>query len=107
VKVFISMGMKSKSTKQVQVEMAKVFDYIKTKLPEAQHIDSVIQDADAKIATSGDDLGVWYLGESLKMMSEADIVFFVNDYQDFRGCSIERMVAEKYGKFCVDLKVVL
>ena len=107
MKIFISMGMKSKSTGQVKVEMKKVLDHIKTKLPDAVHIDSVITDADANIAAKGDDAGVWYLGESLKMMSEADIVFFVNDWKNFRGCSIERMVAERYGKFCVDVKVAL
>ncbi len=104
MKVFISMGMKSKSTDQVRVEMESVFNEIKKKLPEAELLNSVIDGADKTIALKGDDVGVWYLGESLKIMSEADMVFFVNDYREFRGCSIERMVAERYGKLCVDFK---
>ena len=102
MKIFISMGMKAKSTDQVRVEMKKVFDAIKEKLPEADLIDSIIDGADKSIALKGDDIGVWYLGESLKMMSEADIVFFVNNWEDYRGCSIERKVAEAYGKYCVN-----
>lgn len=105
MKIFISMPMKSKSTEQVRVEMNKIFDYIKIKLPAAKLIDSVILNADKQIALNGDDVGIWYLGESLKRLSEADIVFFVNDWQQYRGCSIERQVAEKYGKFCVDLSI--
>jgi len=105
MKVFISMGMKSKSTEQVKVEMNKVFKYIKEKLPEAELVDSVIDGADKTIALKGDDIGVWYLGESLKIMSGADIVFFVNNWGDFRGCRIENKVAREYGKFCVNINV--
>lgn len=103
-KVFISMPMKSKSNDQVRVEMGKVFDLIKVKLPNAELIDSVIDGADKDIAAKGDDRGIWYLGESLKKLAEADLVFFVKGYENFRGCSIERLVAEKYGKFCVEIE---
>lgn len=96
------MGMKSKSTEQVRVEMNKVFQQIKDKLPEAELIDSIITDADKEIAVKGDDVGLWYLGKSIQMMAEADIVFFVGNYKEFRGCTIEREVAEKYGKLCIE-----
>ena len=86
--------------------MNKVFETIKAKLPEAELIDTVIDGADKSIALKGDDVAVWYIGESIKRMSEADIVFFVNNWNEFRGCSIEREVAEKYGKYCVDIKVI-
>lgn len=105
MKVFISMGMKSKSTEQVRVEMLKVFAQIKERFPYAELIDSVIEGADKDIAVKGDSIGIWYLGKSLQMLAEADIVFFVNNYKEFRGCSIEREVAEKYGKICADIKV--
>lgn len=101
------MGMKSKSTDQVRVEMSKVFDYIKGKLPEAELIDSIIDGADKTIALKGDDVGVWYLGESIKRLSEADIVFFVNDWDKFRGCSVEYEIAKSYKKFCVNIEVAL
>jgi len=103
MKIFISMGMKSKSTEQVRQEMAKVFEEIKMNLPDAELIDSVIDGADSHIAAKGDSIGIWYLGESLKMLSEADIVFFAKGYQDFRGCKLEKYVADAYGKYCVEL----
>ena len=99
------MPMKSKSTEQVRVEMAKVFDFIKVKLPEAELIDSIVDGADKDIALRGDDAGLWYLGKSIILLSSASLVFFVNDWKDFRGCSAERKVAEEYGKFCIDIKV--
>jgi len=104
MKIFISMPMKSKSTEQVRVEMGRVFDYILSKLPDAELIDSIVDGADKNIAIMGDDSGVWYLGESLKRMAEADIIFFVNDYKNYRGCLTERNVANAYKKFCVDIE---
>lgn len=101
------MPMKSKSTEQVRAEMSKVFAVIEEKLPEAELIDSIIDDADKDIALRGDDAGLWYLGKSIILLSEADLVFFVNDWANYRGCSTERKVAEDYGKFCVDIKVDL
>lgn len=97
------MGMKSKSTEQVRQEMSKLFQEIKANLPEAELIDSVIDGADNEIAAKGDSIGIWYLGESLKMLSEADIVFFAKGWNEFRGCRLEKFVAESYGKYCVEL----
>lgn len=96
------MGMKSKSTDQVRVEMQSVFEKIKSKLPEAELVDSILDGADKEIAIKGDDAGLWYLGQSLSIMASADIVFFVNDYKDYRGCRVERQCAESYGKLCLD-----
>lgn len=103
MKIFISIPMKSKSTEQVRQEMSTIFEDIKTKLPEAELIDSVIDGADSEIAARGDSIGIWYLGKSLQMLAEADIVFFAKDYENFRGCKLEKYVAEQYGKYCVEL----
>lgn len=104
LKVFISMPMKSKSTAQVRIEMDKTFQKIQSKLPGVELIDSIIPDADVNIALNGDDMGVWYLGESLKRMSKADIVFFVGDWEKYRGCTVEHSVAIAYGKYCIEIE---
>ena len=96
------MGMKSNSTEQVRVEMENVFNQIKKTLPQAEMIDSISDGADKDIAIKGDSTGLWYLGKSLEKMAEADIVFFINDYQEFRGCRMEKMCADSYGKMCVE-----
>lgn len=43
------------------------------------------------------------LGESLKIMAEADIVVFIGDWTLARGCEIEHEVADKYGKTIVEI----
>ena len=43
------------------------------------------------------------LGESLKIMAEADAVVFIGDWTSARGCEIEHNVADKYGKTIVEI----
>lgn len=54
-------------------------------------IDSFFQDAphDAK--------PLWYLGESLKKLSEANVAIFAKGWQKSRGCRIEHDAAVAYG----------
>ena len=42
-------------------------------------------------------IGLWYLGQSLELMSKADIVVFVPNWGNARGCRIEYDAAEDYG----------
>jgi len=105
MKIFISMPMKSKSVEQIKKEMWIVFDYIKEKLPEAELINSVIDWADKKIALKWNDIAIWYLSKWIELLSWADLVFFVDWYKEYRWCNVERMVADSYWKFCVDIKI--
>ena len=45
--------------------------------------------------------GLLYLGESLKLMAKADLVYFCKGWQNARGCVIEQQAAEAYGIECV------
>lgn len=40
---------------------------------------------------------LWYLGESLKLMSDADVVYFADGWQYARGCKLEHECALEYG----------
>lgn len=43
-----------------------------------------------------DTTPLWYLGESIKKMSEADVVYFATGWAKARGCQIEHECAVKY-----------
>lgn len=43
---------------------------------------------------------LWYLGDSIKLMDEADIVVFTSGWEEAKGCIIEREVALEYGIRC-------
>lgn len=38
-----------------------------------------------------------YLGESLKMMANADVVYFAPGWRDARGCNVEHLCCIYYG----------
>ena len=40
---------------------------------------------------------LWYLGESLKLLAQADIAYFAAGWVDARGCKIEHTCAAEYG----------
>lgn len=44
------------------------------------------------------DSRIKMLAESLKLLADADLVFFANGWHHARGCRVEHLVAVEYGK---------
>ena len=40
---------------------------------------------------------IWFLGKSLEVMAQADLVYFCKGWEGTRGCKIEHEVAVNYG----------
>lgn len=40
---------------------------------------------------------LWYLGESLKLLAQADYALFLTGWDKARGCKIENTCAQEYG----------
>lgn len=60
---------------------------------ELELIDSYIEDNPPKDSKEA----VWYLGESLKKLAQADVFIGIAENYDWSGCCIERETAERYG----------
>lgn len=93
-KLFISCPMKGRTEEAIKSSMARmhriaelVFDQ------ELEAIDTYIPDE----APDGVNRGVWYLGESIKRMAAADYFIGISWSECFKGCDIERSVANAYG----------
>lgn len=108
VNVFISQPMKDKTREEIIKERYRTIAWIYEDLAKATYtlkdvdkvniIDSYFDDSkDVKNAP------VRHLGESIKLMSDADYVVFCNGWEDARGCRIERTIANEYGIPCVDV----
>lgn len=87
-KLFISQPMKGKTDEQIlrdRQEVISLFDDVIV-------LDTFFKDSphDAK--------PLWFLGESIKLLAEADIVYFCKDWQKYNGCVIEHECAVRYGK---------
>lgn len=91
-KLFISQPMKDKTNAVIQYERKCALEKAKEILGEdVELIDSFFQDAphDAK--------PLWFLGKSLELLSTADVVYFANGWENYRGCKIEHECAVQYG----------
>lgn len=60
---------------------------------ELELIDSYIEDNPPKDSKEA----VWYLGESLKKLAQADVFMGICESYDWNGCCIEMETANKYG----------
>ena len=91
-KVFISQPMNGYSDAEILRIRSEAVTKAAVKLGPIKVIDSFFEGAptDAK--------PLWYLGESLKKLSEADAVYFAKGWQNARGCRIEHEAAVAYFK---------
>lgn len=89
-KIFISQPMNGKTNEEIENERNYIIDRLRENEC-VEIIDSFFKD------TPHDAKPLWYLGESIKLMSEADVVFFCDGWQTARGCQIEHDCALEYG----------
>lgn len=88
-KLFISQPMNGKTNEQILEERQKAISSFDD---EVEVIDSFFKDAPHDAAP------LWYLGESIKLLGDADVVYFCKDWEKYRGCTIEHECAVRYGK---------
>ena len=91
MRVFISQGMKGKTSEQIMSERQEIIKHLNEKIKDVEVIDSVIPDGVKKDP-------VYCLGTAIQKLSEADIVVFAQDWYRFRGCKIEMTIAVEYEK---------
>lgn len=91
-KLFISQPMRGKSNEGIIAEREKAVKAAAEKLGEpVEVIDSFFKDAPATAAP------LWFLGKSLELLADADIVYFCPGWDTARGCKIEHQCAVEYG----------
>lgn len=86
LKVFISQPMNGKTNKEIYNERKHLIDKLNKNGYEV--IDSVIEDEVNN--------PVYLLGESIKLLSEADYIYMMDGWDNGRGCRIEKLVADSY-----------
>lgn len=91
-KLFISQPMRGKTDEEIIATREKAIKMAQERIGEpVEVIDSFFQGAPANAKP------LWYLGESLKLLAEADIAFFATGWDNARGCKIEFTCAVEYG----------
>jgi Asp-tRNA(Asn)/Glu-tRNA(Gln) amidotransferase A subunit family amidase len=89
-KVIISQPMRGKSEEQVRRERARLVDELTSKGYEV--VDTVFPDF-----TDKGNIPLKYLAKSLECIADVDAVWFMEGWEDARGCRIEHQVCVDYG----------
>ena len=93
-KLFVSVPMRGRTEEEIKAsiqkmkKIAEIYDG-----EELELIDSYIEDNPPK----NNNEAVWYLGESLKKLAQADVFIGICESYDWNGCQIEFNVASRYG----------
>lgn len=91
-RLFISQPMRGKTDEEILAVREKAIKSAERNLGEkVEAIGSFFQSAPV------DASPLWYLAKSLELMSTADVVYFVKDWEQYRGCKIENTCAIEYG----------
>lgn len=91
VKVFVSQPMRGKTNEEIMKERERVKDVVKRLYP--LHIVKV-EILDSFIKNSNSSLETFIRG--LNKMYEADLVYFVKGFKEYRGCKLEFEIATEY-----------
>lgn len=92
IKVFISQPMRDKTDEQIIEERQHAINIIKKKYgKDVEILDSFFKGA------PHESTPIWFLGKSLEVLSQADLAYFIGDWEKYRGCKIENIVAHEYG----------
>ena len=92
MKLFISQPMQSRTNEEIEAERAEVISRFEAEGIKVELVDPFFKNAHAQAAP------LWYLGESIKLLGEADVVYFCKNWQIYNGCIIEHECAVRYGK---------
>ena len=92
-KLFISCPMKGRTEENIRNSMERMHKIAEATFgEELEVIPSYIEHTPPENAKQA----VWYLGESIKKLSEADYFIGVGFEEAFRGCTIEYRIAMDY-----------
>lgn len=106
-KLFISCPMRGRTNKDILNTRYKLYRIAQIIFDEElEVIDSYIYDGQE--AENDSKTAIWYLGESVKKMADADYFIGMSDSYDYKGCQIEHDVAILYDipKCLIDSKDV-
>lgn len=93
-KLFISVPMKGRTEENIRKSIDKMHRIAEAVFDEQlEVIPSYIEDKPPKDSKEA----IWYLGESIKKIAQADYFIGINYNNFFKGCDVERHVACEYG----------
>ena len=94
-RLFISQPMRGKTDTEIIAERARAKEKAEKILgEEVEEIPSFFKE---EVTPDNALRSLYLLGESIELLSTADVAFFVKGWEGYRGCRIENQCAIDYG----------
>lgn len=94
-RLFVSQPMRGKTQDEIIEARDKAIERLSRRLNEGFEVaESYFTKDEPKDVKNS---GVYWLGKSLELLSECDLVLFIGDWMNYRGCVIEYDVCINYG----------
>ena len=99
MKVFISLPHHGRTEAEIQADLNRYFEEVKTdknivnESGEWELIDTI-----HNVNIPKNPSRLWYLGEAIKKLSDADLVYFAGEWYTAKGCWVEFIAASLYEK---------
>lgn len=91
MKIFISQPMRGKTDAEILAERERAIKAAKAKWgDDVEVLESFFRGAPAEAKP------LWFLGESLKVMADADAIILCKGWSEARGCKVEIATADAY-----------
>ena len=99
---FISVPMKNRFKVEIERDIAhmKAITLIRT-LDEVEFINTIVED---KPPYETNNEAIWYLGKSIELLSQCDILVCKKNVDKYNGCFIEKEIAKRYGLEIIEVE---
>lgn len=92
-RLFVSLPMKGKTDDEIQKGRREAYEKVKTLYP---YEEIELMDTHVNPVCDPKAFPVFCLAESLKLMTQANIIYFAPGWKEARGCKVEQQVATMY-----------
>ena len=101
MKAFISVPMKGRTKEEIEITI----NIMKNKAIEeagndVEFINTIVQD---KPPYNTNNEAIWYLGKSIELLSQCEILVCLKGIDNYNGCYIEKEIAKRYGLKIIEL----
>ena len=94
-KVFISQPMSGKKEREILEDRQKILEHLAHFAIDEENVE-VINTYIKDEPPENSNIRLWYLGKTVELLAQADLVVFAKDWAKARGCRVERECARIY-----------
>ena len=98
---FISVPMKNRSKYEIEGDILAMKSKAIKKFDDIQFINTIVED---KPPYATNNQAIRYLGKSIELLSQCDILVCKKNVDNYNGCFIEKEIAKRYGLEIIEVE---